>query len=61
MYSYFARHTERLLIGDKDLKRLWDEDRIAIHYPDDKSGRQTTDSRSTNPEDYEDPTQTAIR
>ena len=61
IYSYFARHTERLLIRDEDLGRLWDEDKIAIHYPDDKSGRLATDSRSTNPEDYEGPAKTAIR
>jgi hypothetical protein len=31
---------------------LWNEDRIAIHYPTEKSGPQVVDSRSLDPEDY---------
>jgi hypothetical protein len=52
MRSYFVRHTERLLIRDEDLKELWDEDRIVIHYPTGKAGLGQEDSRSLNPEDY---------
>lgn len=52
MRSYFVRHTERLSIRDEDLKRLWDEDRIAIHYPTGKSGMGREDCRSLDPEDY---------
>ena len=32
MRSYFVRHTQKLTIRDADLKNLWDEDRVAIHY-----------------------------
>ncbi len=52
MRSYFVRHTEKLLVRDEDLKKLWDEDRVAIHYPDKVSGREDKDSRSFDPTDY---------
>lgn len=52
MRSYFVRHTERLLIRDEDLRKLWDQNRIAIHYPTERSGMGQEDSRSLNPEDY---------
>lgn len=52
MRSYFVRHTDKLLIRDEDLKKLWDDDRIAIHYPDKESGREKEDSRSLDPADY---------
>jgi hypothetical protein len=50
--SYFVRHTKRLLIKDENLRKLWNEDRIAIHYPTEKSGPREVDSRSLDPEDY---------
>jgi hypothetical protein len=59
--SYFARHTEKLSVKDEDLTRLWDENEIAIHYPDDSSGRQNEDSRSTDPADYQGRARTAIK
>jgi hypothetical protein len=52
MRSYFVRHTEKLLIRDEDLKELWAEDRIAIHYPTGKSGMGEEDCRNLDPEDY---------
>src|SRR3712207_5768905 len=52
MRSYFVRHTQRLLIRDEDLRKLWDQDRIAIHYPTERSGMGQEDSRSLNPENY---------
>jgi hypothetical protein len=52
MRSYFARHTDKLLIRDEDLKKIWDDDRIAIHYPDKNSGREKEDSRSLDPAHY---------
>lgn len=52
MRSYFVRHTDKLLIRDEDLKKLWDEDRIAIHYPFKELGVEDEDSRSLEPEDY---------
>ncbi|PLS82914.1 MAG: hypothetical protein CYG60_23310, partial [Actinobacteria bacterium] len=52
MRSYFVRHTERISVRNEDLRKLWDENRIAIHYPAEKSGMGQEDSRSLNPEDY---------
>ena len=52
MRSYFVRHTKRLLIRDEDLRKLWHENCIAIHFPTEKSGMGQEDSRSLNPEDY---------
>ena len=52
MRSYFVRHTDRLSIRDEDLEELWDQDRIAIHYPTENSGMGQEDSRSLDPNDY---------
>lgn len=52
MRSYFVRHTDRLLVHEEDLKKLWEEDRVAIHYPDEVSGREDEDSRSLDPMVY---------
>jgi hypothetical protein len=60
MKSYFVRHTDRLLVRDEDIKKLWDEDRIAIHYPDKASGRSDEDSRSLDPAEYKARDNTAI-
>ena len=51
-YLEAVRHTEKLTIRDADLKKLWDEDRVAIHYPDENKVRKSEDSRSLEPEDY---------
>ena len=60
MKLYFVRHTDSLLVRDEDLKKLWDEDRIAIHYPDKASGRSDEDSRSLDPAEYKARDNTAI-
>jgi hypothetical protein len=60
MRSYFVRHTEKLTIRDADLKKRWDEDRVAIHYPDERDGRKSEDSRSLEPEDYKGRDKTSI-
>jgi hypothetical protein len=52
--SYFARHTEVILVRRADLERLWEEDRIAIHFPGDTLSNER-DSESLNPTDYETP------
>lgn len=52
MATYFIRHTARLGIDDAARQKLWDSQRIAIHYPEDKSGNTETDSSSVNPDDY---------
>lgn len=61
MDSYFARHLEKLSVKDEDLTRFWDENKIAIHYPDDSSCRENEDSRSTDPADYQGRARTAIK
>jgi hypothetical protein len=50
--SYFVRHTQALRVRDEDLKALWKEDRIAVHYPDPGGVLGEHDSSSTDPEDY---------
>lgn len=60
MRSYFIRHTEKLLIQDEELMKFWNEDRIAIHYPDKPSGREREDSHSLNPNDYKKGDKTAV-
>jgi hypothetical protein len=52
--SYFARHTDGVLDRRDDLKRLWEEDWIAIHFPGDTSSNER-DSESLVPADYEKP------
>lgn len=59
MRSYFARHTERLLVRDEDLRALWDEDKLAVHYPGDTE--RAPDLRSLEPEDYSGTGKTAMR
>lgn len=61
MRSYFVRHTDDLRVRDEDLKQLWEENRIAVHYPDEASGLGDEDSRSTNPERYAGSGKTAMR
>ena len=56
--SYFARHTDRLLVRDEDLRRFW-EDKIAVHYPGDTE--RNPDLRSLEPEAYSGTGKTAVR
>ena len=58
MRSYFARHTERLLLRDEDLRRFW-KDKIAVHYPGDTE--RTPDRRSLEPEAYSGTGKTTVR
>jgi len=39
MRTYFVRHTEALDINDETRRRLWDEGRVAIHFPKDRNGK----------------------
>jgi len=51
--TYFIRHSPGLGIDDDTLERLWDQRRIAIHFPSDKEGRlQEVDNASLDPNDY---------
>lgn len=53
MQTYFIRHTSSLNISDSTRQQLWDERRIAVHYPHDKDGKlQGTDNQSLKPADY---------
>jgi hypothetical protein len=59
--SYFVRHTQALRVRDEDLKALWDEDRIAVHYPDPGGVLGEHDSTSTDPEHYQGTGKTAMK
>jgi hypothetical protein len=59
--SYFARHTEKLSVREEDLLRLWDENRVAIHYPEYRGILRQTDNESKDPEDYEETAKSAMR
>jgi hypothetical protein len=48
--SYFIKHTAVLSVQDEDLDRIWKQDKIAVHYPGDGVG---PDSTSLNPDHYE--------
>ncbi|MGD0201836.1 MAG: hypothetical protein ABSD27_13885 [Bryobacteraceae bacterium] len=62
MITYFSRHTQELNIDHETRKRLWDERRIAIHFPDDKQGKQLPDDNSSlDPEDYAAPGHRAMK
>jgi hypothetical protein len=54
MRSYFIRHTEKMSVRDEDLQDLWNQNRIAIHYPDRLDGDRSVDNDSTEPDDYPD-------
>ncbi len=51
MLSYFIQHTKTLGIRDENLRELWDQGKVAIHFPGNLEGE---DLKSLNPEDYED-------
>lgn len=46
--SYFIRHTNRLAVSSNDINKIWDQDKIAIHFP----GEEKEDSVSIKPTDY---------
>ena len=53
MQTFFVRHTERLDISDALRHTLWNERRIAIHYPQDAKGHLgKRDTESIIPADY---------
>jgi len=53
MDTYYIRHTERLDINDATRQRLWEDRRIAIHFPEDKGGRlREHDNASLELADY---------
>jgi len=53
METFFARHTVALDIDEKTREKLWEDRRIAIHFPHDKDGKlRGTDNRSLKLSDY---------
>jgi hypothetical protein len=55
MDTYFIRHTDKLDIDTATFERLWNERRIAIHFPDyadRKRKKHDRDNTSLNPDDY---------
>jgi hypothetical protein len=53
--AYLIRHTDGLDISDKDLKELYEQRKIAIHFPTtnkDKNNIGTEDIESLNPDEY---------
>ena len=46
--SYFIRHTRKILVNADVIEKIFDENKVAIHFPG--SGKE--DSESTEPEDY---------
>lgn len=57
--SYFMRHTEGILVKKEDLQRLWEQDRIAIHFPG-QTSRSEYDSESLSPTDYGPPNEKGV-
>ncbi len=60
MDAYFVRHTRKLNIKGEYLERLWNEDRVAIHYPEFSDGLREQDNESTESEDYAGTARTAM-
>ncbi len=53
MDTYYARHTSGLDIDEQTRKRLWEEDLIAVHYPEHLNGDpDLPDNESLDIEDY---------
>jgi len=49
MKSYFIRHTKKILVPHEEINKLWDENRVAIHFP----GKGEKDLESIEIKDYE--------
>ena len=60
MGSYFVRHTDVLQVRREDLEALWQENKIAVHYPGDTS-RSREDNDSTDPDNYKGSERTGMR
>ncbi len=49
--SFFFRHTPAVLVRREDMERLWEEDRVAIHFPGD-TANNARDSESLDLDHY---------
>jgi hypothetical protein len=47
MGSYFIRHTSKIAVSEDDINKIFDENKIAIHFP----GNGADDSESIEPDD----------
>lgn len=61
MDTYFVRHNLGMDIDNDTRRRLWNERRIAIHFPWDRYGKRRRDSSSLNPGDYKGSAQRGIK
>lgn len=53
MQTFFIRHSSGLDISEVTRKKLWAERRIAVHFPEDRTGTlRKTDNDSLDPADY---------
>lgn len=52
MKTFFCRHSSKFDMDQKTLDMLWEEDYMAIHYPNTKDGVSDVDSDSLIPLDY---------
>jgi len=52
MYTYFIRHTEDFGVIEEAVEKLWNENKIAIHFPGVSPSSDVPDSSSINPGDY---------
>lgn len=60
--TYFIRHTPNFALDGDTRKTLWDQGRIAIHYPHDKQGALgELDNSSLDPENYSKAAKGAMR
>ncbi len=50
--SYFVRHTQGVMVRKEDMKRLWEEDCVAVHFPG-STAKYACDYESLDPSDYE--------
>jgi len=61
MNTYFIRHTADMDIADDTRRYLWDQRRIAIHFPEDSSGNKDKDSSKLDAESYSGSARKAMR
>jgi len=53
MKSYFVRHTKGMAVIEEAINYLWEQDKIAIHFPfEGESKKNVEDSTSIDEEDY---------
>jgi hypothetical protein len=62
MMTYFCRHTRDLDVDDDTRHQIWENRKIAIHFPQDNRGKlQDEDASSIDPDDYAGSARRALR